>query len=136
MKLIKNISLFITSLFITKPVFAGEFDNLIGKVDPPKMAEELNSEAGGIGILLFFSKAMQFLTVIAGIWVILNVVLAAFTYITGGGKADNHAKVRDRLTMSFMGLLIITISYTVAGLIGLFFFGDATFIINPTIDTI
>lgn len=136
MKLLKHISFFITSLFITKPVFAGEFDVLIGKVEPPKMAEELNAEAGGIGILLFFSKAMQFLTVIAGIWVILNVVLAAFTYITGGGKADNHAKVRDRLTMSFMGLLIITISYTIAGLIGLLFFGDATFIINPTIDTI
>ena len=124
--------------FLTKPVFAGEFDSVIGRVDEPKGVELINIEAGAgnIGILLFFSKFIQVITVIASIWVVINVILAAFKYLTGGGKADTHAKVKDTLTMSIIGLIIIVSTYTIAGLIGLVFFGDASYILNPTITEI
>lgn len=136
MKKIKLLILLPTLFLLPSQVFAGEFDTLVGPVMAPKGVADVNAAAGGIGILLFFSNFIKLVTIVAGIWVILNVVLAAFTYITGGGKAENHAQVRDRLTMSFLGLLIIIISYTMAGLIGLVFFGDATFILNPTIEKI
>ncbi len=121
---------------LIKPAFAQEFDALIGTVKAPSVAYGANIEAGGegsIGILLMISRLIQIVTVVASVWVAVNVVIAAYTYLTGGGKPDSHQKVSDILSMSVIGLIIIVSSYTIAGLIGLLFFGDAMFIINPTI---
>lgn len=136
MKKIKLLSILTTFFILPAQAFAGEFEILVGPVYAPKGVADVNDAAGGIGILYFFSNFIRLVTIVASLWVVLNVVLAAFTYITGGGKAENHSKVRDKLTMSFLGLLIIVISYTMAGLIGLIFFGDSTSILNPTIKPI
>ncbi len=123
---------------LINPVFAqGEFDELIGTVQVPGGVGSMNIDAGGslgsIGILLMVSKLLQIVTVIASIWVTVNLVYAAYTYLAGGGKPANHQKANDILTMSIIGLIIIVSAYTFAGLIGLLFFGDAAAIINPTI---
>ncbi|MBP7700874.1 hypothetical protein KA111_02310 [Candidatus Woesebacteria bacterium] len=121
---------------LIKPAFAQEFDALIGTVRAPQAVGTMNIEAGGegsIGILLMISRLIQIVTVVASVWVAVNVVIAAYTYLAGGGKPDSHQKVSDILSMSVIGLIIIVSSYTIAGLIGLLFFGDAMFIINPTI---
>ncbi|MCB9813459.1 MAG: hypothetical protein H6772_03570 [Pseudomonadales bacterium] len=135
MKILKSLFLTLISFFTIKPVFAQEFDQFVGRVDTPKGVALYNIEAGSenIAILLFFSKFIMFITMLASLWVVINVLMAAISYLTGGGKPDNHQKVKDKLTMSVLGLIIIVSSYTVAGLIGLIFFGDATYIINPTI---
>jgi len=58
------------------------------------------------------------------------------TYLTSGGKADAHTKVRDRFTMSVMGLILMIAAFTVAAVIGQVFYGDAGYILNPTLTTI
>ncbi|MBU0974794.1 hypothetical protein KKD03_03790 [Patescibacteria group bacterium] len=122
---------------LIKPVFAGEFDELIGTIGAPAGVGAMNREAGGsirsIGILLLVSKLLQVVTVIASVWVTVNVIYAAYVYLSGGGKSENHQKVNSILTMSITGLIIIVSAYTFAGLIGLLFFGDASYIINPII---
>lgn len=123
---------------LIKPVFAqGEFDELVGSIQAPAGAGTMNIEAGGsigsIGILLLISRLLQIVTVIASVWVAVNLVYAAYTYLAGGGKPANHQKANDILTMSIIGLIIIVSAYTFAGLIGLLFFGNAAAIINPTI---
>ena len=130
----KNFS-FIKSVFAQE---SGEFDQLIGEVRIPEGTALINAEMGQgeIGILLFISKLIQITTVIASIWVVINVLLAAYQYLSGGGKADNHAKVNNILTMSVVGLIIIVSTYTIAGLIGLIFFQNPTYIINPVITEI
>jgi uncharacterized membrane-anchored protein len=40
-------------------------------------------------------------------------------------------KVKEKITMTVIGLAIIAGSYILAGLIGLVMFGDASFIISP-----
>lgn len=126
---------------LIKPVFAQEdidnFDALVGEVRAPAGVGTVNIEAGGgIGILLMISRLLQVVTVIASVWVALNIIFAAYTYLSGAGKADNHQKVNNILTMSVVGLIFIVTAYTFAGLIGLLFFGDAAYIINPTIKPI
>ncbi len=125
---------------LIKPVFAqGEFDELIGNINPPAGVGTTNIETGGIeniGILLMVSRLLQIVTVVASIWVAVNLIYAAYIYLSSGGKADSHQKVNNILTMSITGLLIIVSAYTFAGLIGLIFFGDASYLINPTITAI
>lgn len=111
---------------------------IVGSVDkPPGVNIMSNNPSGGdIGILVLASNLIQLLVIVSSLWVILNVVSAGYAYLSSGGKTDVHTKVKDKLTMSVIGLLLIICSYTVAGLIGLIFFGDASYILNPKIPAI
>lgn len=108
----------------------------IGKIDAPTGVKEYNQLAGGesaIGILVFMTRIIQLIFVVGGIWVMYNFISAGFIYLNAEGDAKAHGEVKNKITMSVIGLLIIVLSYGFASLIGLLFFGQADFILNPTI---
>ena len=110
--------------------------DIFGTIDAPQGVIDYNNTAGGadaIGIFIFTTRIIQLIFVLAGIWVVWNVIGAGFIYLGSEGDSKAHGKVRDQLTMSFIGLLIIVASYGFASLIGLLFFGDPSFILNPVI---
>lgn len=116
-------------------VCSGPADALFGKIDPPPGVAELNAQAGesGIGIIVFFSNLIKLIAIIAGLWTMLNFILAGFTYVTSSGDSGAIEKIGTKLTLSVVGLGIIVASYTIAAVLGLIIFGDANFIINPQI---
>lgn len=105
--------------------------DIFGKIPEPQGVAEYNAEAGGIGIILFANRIILLITVIAGIWTLFNIIMAGVTLISAGGKPDAYSKAIQRVLMSVVGIVVIVASYTIAGLIGMIFFGDATFILNP-----
>ncbi len=109
----------------------------IGTIDVPPGVEVINQAAGvganEVGALYFVSMLIRIATVLAGIWTLLNVILAGWGFITSSGNAQAHTKSRDQIVMSILGLILIVSVYTIAGVVGLIFFGDASFILNPTI---
>lgn len=109
----------------------------IGEIEAPPGVDKQIAHSGlasnQIALLFFVNKLITILTVVLGIWVALNLMLAAFDYLTGQGKADAHQKVRDRITMSAFGLLLLVVAYLATALIGLLFFGDAAYILKPVI---
>ena len=111
----------------------GELGDAIGNIDAPPGVDLFNQQADGVGIILFFSNLIKLIAIIAGLWAMLNFILAGFTYVTSAGDPGKIEKIGSKLTLSVVGLGIIVASYTLAALIGLIFFGDATFIINPKI---
>jgi hypothetical protein len=123
-------------------VFEGTCGSVIvGGVTAPEAIRNYNVAAilgggtGSIGILVFASRLIQLATVIAGIWVMANFIIAGYQYIVGFGDTNAHKAVRERLTWSVVGLVIIIAAYAGAGIIGLFFFGDASFILNPELSS-
>lgn len=109
--------------------------DIFGEVTPPAGVGQFDQAAGGgdaIGLLVFISSGIRLFTIVAGLFVMLNFFLAGYEYITAG-DSKAHQKVRERLTTSIIGLVIIVSAYTVIGLIGLIFFGNAGYIINPVI---
>ena len=105
-----------------------------GTIDKPQGIDRFESGGEGeIGILTFFSSLLQVATVIAGLWVLFNFILAGYEYITSQGDSGAHAKVRQSLTNSVLGLVIIAISYTVVAVLGLILFGSASYFLNPQI---
>lgn len=103
-----------------------------GSIDkPPGVAKFDTGEDGGIGVLNFFSALLQVATVIAGLYVLLNFILAGYEYITSQGDTGAHAKVRQNITNSVIGLVIIAISYMLVALLGLILFGSADYFLNP-----
>lgn len=109
----------------------------IGKIDAPpgvdKQIVHFGGSASDVAILFFFNKLVTIFIVVVSILVIFNIVTAAFTFITNQGDSSSHSKAREKITMSFVGLFIIVLAYLGTAIIGLMFFGDAQYILNPTI---
>lgn len=120
------------------PFFSGPFffQTIFGTIEKPAPIQALDTSSGGqIGLLLFFSNLFQLLTVIAGLWVLLNIVLAGFEYISSQGDSGAHAKVREKVTNSVLGIVLIVSAYTIVAIIGLLFFGEANYFLQPTLIT-
>lgn len=145
-KLIKT--LFIVALFCFGAFFAPTItqasgpdpNDPFGIVIAPDGVRDINSEiflttgdARGIGIFIFLSRILQLTTIVAGIIILFNFIISGFTYLTAEGNPKAHETVRNRVTYSVIGILIIVCAYTITGLIGLIFFGDASYILNPII---
>ncbi|GIK84471.1 MAG: hypothetical protein BroJett025_10930 [Patescibacteria group bacterium] len=124
------------SLFSFPKVYAQTPEELVGDIAIPKGVDLINQDAGGIGVVLFISNMIRLIIILGGVWALLNIILAAFAYLTGGGKPDTHSKVSSRFTMSVIGLLLMIVSYSIAALIGLLFYGEASYILTPTITPI
>lgn len=113
----------------------GDVESLIGRIDPPPGVDVWQDQVGDdeIAIILFLSNIITLITIVAGIWTMLNFIMAGWIYITSSGDSSAGEKVATKMTNSVMGLAIVALSYTIAGIIGYLIFGDATFIINPKI---
>lgn len=119
-----------------EPEELGEFG--LGILDEPPGVVKYNTAAGATAdqpaIIYFLSRMIRLAAVLGGVWVVINIIIAAFFYITGSGDAGAHTKVRNLLTSSLVGLILIVGFYTMGAIIGLIFFGDATFILNPQLN--
>lgn len=137
-KIIYSLVFSLLLMFSSGRVMAAD-DSVFGQIEAPVGVAELNAQAGAasnnIGLLIFVSNIIKFASVVAGVWVLFNFITAGFTYITANGDSSAYSKIGEKLALSATGLLLIVASYTIAGIIGLLVFGDATYIINPQIPT-
>jgi hypothetical protein len=109
-------------------------DNIFGEVENPIEGYGDYAEAGeGMGLVGFISNVIRFLTIAAGLFAFLNLLLAGFQFITAGGDPENIAKAWDKIWYSLIGLVIIVASFTIAALLGWLIFRDAGAILQPTI---
>ncbi len=125
---------FINAL-LTKNISANaSSDSVVGRIEPPPGVDLYQEQVNGeIGIILFLSRLIELATVAAGIWMLINLIIAGWTYLTSAGDASAHEEVSKRIMNSIIGLGLIVFSYLIAGLIGLLLFGDAGFILHPTL---
>ena len=112
-------------------------NDAIGTIDKPDAIKNIDAKGGisgeEIGILFFGSQIITYITIIAGIWTLANLFLAGFLYISSSGNSQVHTQVRDKITMSVMGLVLIVTVYAVGAIIGTVFFGNSQYLLNPTL---
>jgi hypothetical protein len=85
------------------------------------------------GLMKFISNLIKFATIAGGLFVLYNLIMAGFIFISKSGDANAYAQLSEKVTMSIIGLMVIVLSYTIIGLVGLIVFKDATYILSPTI---
>jgi len=118
---------------------APSLDDAIGGISPPPgISEQVNKaisegaiNPGDNALFFFISNLLEIGTLIMGVWVVFNVLLAAYDFITNSDSAAAQTKVKDKLTMSVIGLLLIMVAYTLAGVLSLVLCHDAGYILNP-----
>lgn len=124
-------------LFATRAQIALAQDDVFGQVTLP---EPLASGYGGAfsatgtgGIIAFVSNLIKLIMILGGIWALVNIILAGFTYITTQGNPEKIVQANQQIFMSLIGLSIMVISFILAAVIGWLLFGDASAILAPKI---
>ena len=110
-------------------------NDVFGTIDPPPGVAEYDQAAGGagLGLVFFISNLLRIGSILAGLWVLLNFILAGYNLLSSGGDSGAYSKVTQRLTMSVVGIVVIVAAYTIVGIISWVLFHDPGFILNPTI---
>lgn len=119
-----------------RPCGGGVGEAILGGIDRPSGLKSYSFASGSfakIGIINFLSLLLRIFTIICGLWFMFNVIFAGILFISSSTDTATFGKVRESLLYSLIGLFVLAIAYMVAGLIGTIFFGDAGFILNPTL---
>lgn len=108
--------------------------NAFGKIEPPDViAQSYGTLGSGAGLTGFVSRIIVLITIVAGLWALFNILFAGFSVITSSDDSKKISEMSSRITNTFIGLLVMVAAPLIAALIGLFFFGDASFLLNPEI---
>ncbi len=103
-------------------------DNIFGEIKPPNFISKDPS-----GLIVLFNNILRLFIVIAGIYALLNFILAGYSFMSAGGDPKKVEGAWAKIWQSMVGLLIIAISFALAALIGQLLFGSPTAILNPKI---
>lgn len=80
------------------------------------------------------SAIIGFLTIVAAIWFLIQVLLGGISWITAGGDKAKLTEAREKITNAFIGLIIVVASWAVLALVGQFF--GWTTILSPDVSKI
>lgn len=136
-KIIILFFLFLTSFLIARPIYAIDSSTGLGCSEkendenpfgpiagflcnfintPGNVAG--NTEKVGVRLNTTLGALIGFITIIAALWFIIQIIVAGIQFIGSGGDKHNLESARDKIIWSFVGLLIIVLAWVIAGLIG------------------
>jgi len=107
---------------------------LFGNITPPSGIAEWIAKPGGGGggaIFSFLSTILKLLGTIAGIYAVIQLILAGYTYISAAGDPKKNEQAWAIIWQSLLGLLVVASAFTIAAVVGNLLKID---ILNPTID--
>ncbi len=100
-----------------------------GTVNPPPGVSQFSGGTiGGIQILL--NIILRTLIVGAGIYAVINLILAGYWYIGGSGDAKRLWEATNKIWHSVIGLIVVAGSFILAGVLGQILFDDPNALIN------
>ncbi len=106
---------------------------IFGKVAVPSPIAAFGGGTGGGGLIVFISNMIKVITIVAGLFGLVNIIGAGFTYLGSAGNPKATEQAMNQLFMSLIGLIIIVGSFTITAIVSLLLFGDASYILNPKI---
>jgi len=112
---------------------------IFGQVSPPPGVDKYGDIRYGsgsqdsYGLTKLISNLILTIAAIAGVWALINMVLAGLEFMSAQGDPKKTAAAWQKINMSGIGLLIIVSSFVIAALIGWIFFGEWNYILIPRI---
>jgi len=95
--------------FLVSPVHAQ-----IGSVQNPLPQY---SGTQGQGLFLFLGNVLKLVGTIAGIFMIIQIIMAGFDYISASGDVKKTEKAWAKIWQSLLGMIIIAAAFTLAAVI-------------------
>ncbi|KKT77967.1 MAG: hypothetical protein UW73_C0009G0066 [Microgenomates group bacterium GW2011_GWB1_44_8] len=107
--------------------------NFFGNIAPPTWVSTYGGNSCGGGLIILLTNLFRLGVVVAGLYALINLVLAGFQYISGAGDAKAVGQAGDKITHTLIGLLLVAGSFVLAAIFGLLIFGKADAILKPVI---
>lgn len=77
--------------------------------DTVKVGVRLNAALSGI---------IGFMTIVAGLWFMIQLITAGYGWISAGGDKHNIEMARDKIVNAVIGLIIVVVAWVIVGLLG------------------
>jgi len=107
-------------------------EEIVGTINNPLTKYGAYNAQGG-GLIGLFTNVLRLVFVVAGIYALMNFIIAGYQYMTAGGDSKALSSAWSRIWQTLFGLVIIVSSFALAALFGYLIFGDAGFILRPSI---
>jgi uncharacterized membrane protein len=107
-------------------IFAGIFGNIL----PPSSSKYFTSGTKGEGLFLLLSNLFKLITTIAGIFLIFQLLISGFQFISANGDSKKIEQAWAKIWQSLLGLVIVASAFALAALAERF---TGLKIINPEI---
>ncbi len=91
-----------------------------GKINENLQRIATTQQAGGL-VVYILSRVVGFLTIAASLWFLIQILIAGLSWISAGGEKNKLTEARERLTNSFIGLVVVVAAWAVLALTGVFF---------------
>lgn len=115
--------------------FLAQDNNPFGTITAPSSVAKYSDNPGqGIGNLV--QKVIWILIIGAGIYALINFVLAGYAFMSAGDDPKKVAGAWAKIWQTALGLLVAAGAFVLAAIFGQLIFGQWDFIINPTIPTL
>lgn len=83
-----------------------------------------------LGPTAFLNAVINLIIVLAGIFTILNFVLAGYGYLSAGGNPQKITDAGNKILQSLVGLIIVAASFIIAAIIGKVLFNNPTALLS------
>jgi hypothetical protein len=109
--------------------------NPFGSINPPQSAFSNNKNPGeAIGGLI--QLVISALIVGAGVYALINLILAGYAFMSAGDDAKKVAGAWAKIWQTLLGLAFAAGAFVLAAIFGQLIFGQWDFILNPSISPI
>jgi hypothetical protein len=117
------------ALSLIPKAYAQSVSDIVGKVNPSV------TPYGSVttGFTSLFNNILRLVFVVAGMYALINFILAGYTYMSAGGDSKQLTKAWDQIWQTILGLIVLAASFVLAGVFGYLIFGDAGYILHPVI---
>lgn len=109
-------------------------DSPFGKIKMPEALEKKypgGVEGGALGTILRI--VLQALVVIAGVYAVINLVIAGFSFMSAGDDPKKVAGAWQKIWQTLLGLAFAAGAFVLAAIFGQLIFGDWRFLLQPEI---
>jgi hypothetical protein len=109
--------------------------NPFGSVSPPAEIARFGSvESGVLGKIL--NLFINVLIVVAGIYALINLILAGYSFMAAGDDAQKVAGAWAKIWQTLLGLAVAGGAFVLAAIFGKLLFGSFDALLKPTIPTL
>lgn len=125
-------------IFIAVGSTASNIRDIFGTISKTPGTPDIPAgQAGALTALVkILNVGLNLVLIVAGLYTLLNFILAGFKYITSHGDPKATLEANQRMTYTVVGLIIIAIAPLLAAVLGIVLFGRYDAIINPDIKTV
>lgn len=104
--------------------------NPFGNIPLPSPIARFGSDPG-LAIGKFINFLLQLLIVIAGIYSLINLILAGYAFMSAGDDPKKVAGAWAKIWQTLLGLAVAAGSFVLAAIFGQLLFKNPTFILKP-----